>query len=315
MKICGIGRRDREPLAGREVIQMKFLLRIYPLLVITFLIVGCGPATPSAISTQTESRVLSPTVFPSAYSPLPTHTKTLTPTATLTLTPPIPLGSEEAQATIQALLREPVDCAAPCFWGIVPGRTTLGEARNIFTQLGILYSNTTYTNPAYKGGRLTTAEYDFFVEITLVMRDDVVTNLQVGINPEEQKVSIPREWQAYSPETLINRYGTPSKILLDLEWGPSPLFDMVIYFDEFDLIVEYAGYNIIPRKVGSPEVCPLTAQFDMVWLWMGKDPVYPPLPGVSVEKATGMTPEEFSKLMTGDPDKACFIVKAEEFLP
>jgi hypothetical protein len=226
------------------------------------------------------------------------------------------LGPEEARGTIQALLREPVDCAAPCFWGITPGRTTLGEAWNIFTLLGIQHLNTTYTAPEYKGMRLATAQYDFLsVEITLVMRDDVVMNLLARMTPEEQKTGISREWLSYSPETLINRYGLPSRVILVLDRGPNLFFEMDIYFDEFDLIVAYLGNHVISEEVGELEVCPLVAQFDMVALWMGKDPIDLPLHGVSVDKATGMTLEEFSKLMIGDPDKACFIVKAEEFLP
>lgn len=285
--------------------------RLTWLLILT--LVACGPATvvTPTVTASPSSTLMTPTAT-SATKPAPQ-----TPTATLTLTPPIPLSPEEAKATIQALLREPMDCAAPCFWGIVPGQTTFGEARNIFTQLGgIQHSNTAYADPAYEGRRLDRMEFDFLsLLISLTTQNDIVVNLQVKITPEEQKAGIEREWLAYSPEKLIKRYGTPSEVLLKVEWGPRSFFDMVIYYDEFDLIVEYAGHDIIPRKIGSPEVCLLTAQFEMVWLWMGKNPIYPPLPGVSVEKATGMTVEEFSKLMTGDSDKACFIVKGEEFLP
>jgi hypothetical protein len=300
---------------------MKSLFCMYLLLVITFFIYGCEPATPSAISTQTESRIPSLTVFPSAIGSISTSTETLTPTSqtptpTLMLTPPIPLGSEEAKATIRASLHEPVDCAAPCFWGIVPGRTTLGEAWNIFTLLGIQHLNTTYTVPEYKGMRLATAQYDFLsVQITLVMRDDVVMNLLARMTPEVQKAGISREWLSYSPETLINRYGLPSQVILVLDRGPNLFFEMDIYFDEFDLIVAYLGNHVISEEVGELEVCPLVAQFDMVALWMGKDPIDLPLHGVPLEKATGMTVEEFSQLMTGDPDQACFILNDKEFIP
>lgn len=293
---------------------MKLTPFLYLLLIITFSISGCINASPLAIPTQTKSRITTPVVFPSANNSIPASTNTLTPTPqipTAALTPPIPLGSEEAMATIQALLREPVDCAAPCFWGITPERTTLGEAENIFARLGLQMWHITA-----EGGQFSGIKHDFLsLSINLTVQESTVKNLRVKIVPEEQRAGFPREWLAYSPETLINRYGAPSDVLIKLEWGPRSFFDMIIHYDEFDLIVEYAGHDIIPRTIGSPEVCPLTAQFEMVWLWMGKDPIYPPLPGVSVEKATDMTLEEFSKLMTGDPDKACFIVKAEEFIP
>ena len=283
-------------------------------LMLILTLVACGPAV---VATPTVAPSPSSTLAPATVTATSTETPTpQTPTATLTLTPPIPLGSEEAKATIQALLREPVDCAAPCFWGIMPGQTTLGEAWNIFTLLGIQHLNTTYRDPAYKGMRLTTAQYDFLsMRITLVMRDDIVMNLHVRMTPEEQKAGIAREWLAYSPERLIYRYGQPSKVDLALDRGPNVAFAMIMYFDEYDLIVIYGGNQVVPRQAGSFEVCPLTAQFDMVWLWMGKDPIYPPGSHVPLEKATGMTLEEFSKLMTGDSNEACFTVKGEEFLP
>jgi hypothetical protein len=46
---------------------------------------------------------------------------------------------------------------------------------------------------------------------------------------------------------------------------------------------------------------------------MGKVPVYPPAEAVPLQDATDMTIEEFSNLMTGNPNEACFIVKGEVF--
>jgi hypothetical protein len=46
---------------------------------------------------------------------------------------------------------------------------------------------------------------------------------------------------------------------------------------------------------------------------MGKNPKDPPRVAVPLEKATSMTTEEFSKLMTGNPSKACFTLNGEIF--
>jgi hypothetical protein len=255
------------------------------LVLVTFLIVNCSPQlTEDSVAATTTSQsafTMTPVIRPSETA-TPTHLPSQTPTATLTMTPPIPLGSEEAEATIQALLREPVDCAAPCFFGITPGKTTLGEAWNIFTILGILHKRSVYRHPDYKGMRLTTARYDFLrMGITLIARDDIVMSLDVNMTPEEQKAGIPREWLTYSPETLIKRYGQPSKVELALDRGPNLYFEMILYFDKYDLIVSYAVNSDYPEDAGPLEVCPLTAQFDIVALWMGEN-LYPPLPGVSL---------------------------------
>ena len=50
-----------------------------------------------------------------------------------------------------------------------------------------------------------------------------------------------------------------------------------------------------------------TAQFDDVRLWIGKDPLYSPGMGTPLEKVTSVTIETFAKLMSGDPNQACFI--------
>ena len=83
---------------------------------------------------------------------------------------------------------------------------------------------------------------------------------------------------------------------------------MNMYFDALDLIVSYSGTDLIFGKVPS-RVCPLSAQFDSAWLWIGKNPLYPPLEAgtKSIEEVASITLDEFVELMTGDPDQACFI--------
>ena len=147
---------------------------------------------------------------------------------------------------------------------------------------------------------------------TLTIQNDIVKNINVSIVPEIYEPELSREWLAYSPETLINRYGSPSKVDLSIDWSTSPSYNVVIYFKAVDLIVEYYGYNI-GGDGASPQVCPLTDQFDLVRVWMGKNPEKPPLEGVPLEEATSMTLKEFYGLMTGVPDKACLNLKGEAF--
>lgn len=88
---------------------------------------------------------------------------------------------------------------------------------------------------------------------------------------------------------------------------------MQMYFDAEDLIVQYTGVDIISTQKGASQFCPLSAQFDTAWLWMGKNPVNPPAYGIPLENVTSLTLDEFSKLMTGDPKQACFIVNGDVF--
>jgi hypothetical protein len=223
------------------------------------------------------------------------------------------LESEQAKDTVKTLLRELVDCSAPCFWGIVPEQTTNEEARNIFHHLGIQMASNVKDGKGFSGIDYA-LESGLSIWVNLKVQNNIVKNIQIKINPEEQKVKDQRDWLAYSPETLIKRYGTPSRVDIGIDWGPNILFTMTLYFDDVDLIVDYSSTNFsYPNENRKLEVCPLTDQFDSAWLWMGKNPVDPPGQGVPLEKVTSMTLDEFSKLMTGDPNHACFIVNGDIF--
>ncbi len=200
-------------------------------------------------------------------------------------------------------MHEPVDCTAPCFWGIMPGQTTLNEARNIFSHLGLQMARDFFE-----------IDYDFLsISVILTIQNNIVENLRVRIHPEQQKPEFAREWSAFSPDTLIKRYGLPTRVDIIQDWNLNSVFAMTMYFDDADLIVDYVGIDIMGIAKGSAQVCPLTAQFELVRIWMGKNPVYPPAKGFPIEKAISITIEEFSKLMTGNPDQACFIVNEDVF--
>jgi hypothetical protein len=278
------------------------------LLVIALELAGCVPAGSTMIPTQAKTLVSSPTVI------APTSTSTFTPSATITPTLPSTLEPEQAKETIRTLLQEPVDCAAPCFWGIMPGQTTLEEAANIFIHLGLGLKGTTTLD----GKDFYDANYNSHdgIEVSpvIALQNNVVKSLDVGINDTSPEES-PRKWSAYSPETLIKRYGPPSRVDFFLgRVAPTPIHSMVLYFENVALIVEYGGTNILNVNSGTKlEICPLTNKVDFIKIWMGNDPQYPPSPGVPLEESTSLTAEEFSNLMTGDPIKACFNLKEEAF--
>ena len=279
------------------------------LFVICTILSGCASsgATSTPIRTETQPPSRTPIVQTrqSTYTPMPR------PTWTPTLTPPDTLEPEQAEDAIRTLLQEPVDCEAPCFWGIAPGKTTLGEAKNIFARLG---HNLRFTieeggNKFYSG--IYQLDDTLRVSTVLAVKDNIVKNLKVGLTPIKPQSATSQEWSAYSPDTLIERYGAPSKVNFALDWGPQSFFEMDIYFDEFDLIVQYIVYGFVEETY--PRICPLTAPFEHISLWMGKNPRYPPHDIVLLEEATTLTLEEFSELMTRSPNKACFTLKEEAF--
>ena len=239
------------------------------------------------------------------YSPAirPTSIRTMPVTPTTTLTPLPTLDAELAREAITAYLHDGGNCQTPCFLGVFPGETTIAEAQGILAHEGLPIKMNTFEGKEIYGGY-----YDFdtglSINIDLIVQDDIVRNMRIGITPEITLEGSPRAWLTFSPDTLISQYGQPSKVSFVTDWGPRSLFVMNVYFEETNLIVQYSGYNLI--SMGNMLVCPLSMQFEFIRIWMGKEPFYPPPEAVWLEQATTMTMAEFSQRMTGDPDQACF---------
>lgn len=271
---------------------------------------------------NTQTPKFTPTNSEKTIRASPTAPPTHQPTPTATLTPPATLEPEQAEAAIKKLLQEP-ECPAPCFWGIIPGQTTFEDATSIFNHLGLQLeqTNTRDNKEFYEGG------YEFAdglsVAVVLGIQDERVTKVNVYIDPETpEDPTTPREWSAYSLETLISKYGTPSKVEIFGSTSHEPeaelnlAYGLIMYFDAVDLIIQYYSaydYVTIDPTTDLVRVCPLTDQFQSVRIWPGKNPEHPPLPAMPLEEITSMTLEEFSELMTGEADNACFDLSQDVF--
>jgi len=296
---------------------VKRMLWVQLIFIVAILMSGCG--TPSATTTPVPMEIKSHTpsdmptlmALPTQTTRTPTHPPMIQPTSirTIPVTPattltPLPtVDAALAREAITAYLHDASNCQLPCFLGILPGETTIAEAQGILAHEGLPIKMNTF-----EGKDIYNLYYDFdtglTISVNLIVQDDVVRNMQIGITPEITLEGSPRTWVTFSPETLINHYGQPSRVGFLTDWGPRPLFTMYIYYDAIDLIVEYAAFDLISRE--NMLVCPLSMPFEDVWVWMGKEPFYPPPEAVWLEQATTMTMAEFSQRMTGDPDQACF---------
>ena len=86
-----------------------------------------------------------------------------------------------------------------------------------------------------------------------------------------------------------------------------------MYFASLHLTIAYEG-GVFPDRE-SLKVCPLTDQFTGFEVWFGKDPAYLPLSEASLEKATNLSLDQFTELMTQTSSPACFNLINEAFLP
>ena len=274
--------------------KMKSLSWLALFLITIFALVGCTPVRPTM---QTPVTNVTEPASPTEMVSLPSDT----PSPTITLTTFDTLQPAQVTETLQPLTKEPMNCVVPCFWGIIPGKTSLDEAKVFFSRLGFTsregedFYSTEYKSDS--GG----------FAATFHAPGVIIENIVVTPYIPTPKEGSPREWIAFSPETLIKRYGIPSRVEFAVGLGPNIGINMIMYFDASDLIIHYSGYNMTPESF-----CPLTAPFDHVRLWIGPNP--PDMPSfetVSLEESTTLTMEQFTQLIMGDPKKACFSVKGE----
>jgi hypothetical protein len=277
---------------------------------------------PSATDTLEPTRTKGPTptytITPADTFLPPTSTSTPFPTPMQTGTPFPTLGATQSIEAILESLYKPESCSVPCFWGIIPGETTIREARNLLSYLRLSLKFIVADDGIRYYEANCKLETGLSILLGLAEKNDVIQNLRVSISPKnDNEMQTQREWKAYSPETMINQYGPPSEVHFFLsqtpaeDMGPKPWYVIVMYFDAVDLIVEYGGGQI--GSVDYFEACPLVDRFFGIDIWLGKDPVYPPGKAASLEDATDLTMDEFVDLMNSDPKTACFELNTELF--
>jgi hypothetical protein len=309
--------------------------RSWPLhfLISAFLLAGCAPSAPTIQPTK-GTQIPSPTISLATTTTIPTWTMTIaitdtetpmpTLTGTLTPTPVETMEPTQAMETIQPLLKDPLNCAIPCFWGITPGKTSLDEVRLFFSRLGFIPFEGTDQNTSlyfYTISYASTMGHDS--SVTFFFSNNQLTNIFVTPYIVKQE-GTPRKWIAYSPETMIKKFGKPSKVFLNIYRGQyrSNTITMLLYFDDVDFITLYQGDNMVPAQPHSPLFCPLTASFDQIRFWMGANPPNPPVIDngyditekyLPLEEVTSLTIDQFTQLMLSDPQQACFTLNGDMF--
>lgn len=172
---------------------MKSSRCISLLLVIAFFIVGCEPATPSVISTQTEPRIPSLTVSPSATGTISTAPTVLSPplmsmnavVSTITAPNYLKVCKELNPSSINDQVG---------YKGIIPGSTTSLEVKNLLGD-PISKSILIIDQWAYAGYGIS-FENDTVIEIDILIDQDFLIPLSAII----KKYGCPQAIFAYDPK-------------------------------------------------------------------------------------------------------------------
>ncbi len=228
---------------------------------------------------------------------------------TITSTPAPTLTANERQALVQKMLQDNGGCELPCWWGITPGKTDWNTLRDRFIAFGGTVFDIIGANHLRS----------YSISHTFVNRSGIVESIQVmgetaGGVPSDR---FAQDWQRYSLDRLLMRYGVPSEVQLSLlpatEPGSFPGYRLTIAYDNLGFFVYYAGSaTMVATKTLA---CPIWRQVNFIELQMQA-----PQPGISVvqsispenkpfvhalEDATGMGLDEFYQTFKNANSRAC----------
>jgi hypothetical protein len=235
-------------------------MKIALLVVIMTLLANCTSQSPvvTDIATSQETNTLTPDIKPSeTATPMLHLTNTLTFTPTVTWTPLPTLSAEGAQARIKELLETNGGCELPCWWGIVPNKTTweetlhrlspfMSDVKQGSTERVILNGKPhsfTNINIYYK------SQEDQETEIWFTVLDSVVLDITVFPLSTQYK---------YQLHQILSLLGIPEQIFISAQQSaPYPILPPTVLILDYSDDGVWASYGYIPSLVGENLViCP-----------------------------------------------------------
>jgi hypothetical protein len=266
---------------------------------------------------QTTSQPIFPTIQPT-NTVFPIRTSTISPTLTVTPTDLPTLTAPEADKAIKEYMQTNAGCKA-CFWGIVPGKTTLGETRKLITSMNNLVLDSELVQPNYFDAIFGKKEglYGLMVEPQFHYNNSLIIdgiNVIVGLdNPGVTK----EDWVFYSLENILRTYGIPSEVIVVTAEGPTQpgekrnlQYFLDLYFDQSNMIIEY-GYPEV-AILGSTEytVCPTWDRVTSLEVWYGEHKDNPPVISPNENQLSNLSNESFYQQMIPKDGGKCIKLKA-----
>lgn len=258
--------------------------------------------------------------------PKPTQTATLTtippsPTATLTSLPR--MSRQDAQAFAAELFRTNGNCTPPCFWGIVPDKTTLDEAAqflNSFCEEGTVKKNPAGEIYHYDNGTSVKNGY-LKMSVILGIQYGIADTIQVYMGGFFEPGVEPEDWAAYSLKGMLEMYGVSSRVRFFVDYPHEPvsntgkvLYSYLVFFDSYHVVIAYS--QVITDDAALYPICPLSPSQEPPYLnlWLGEDSLNGEnIGGIDLTQATNLSYENFYKLFTPEGDGSCFYLRRDAF--
>jgi len=196
-------------------------------------------------------------------------------------------------------------CELPCWWGIVPGQTDWQILRNRFAA----YGGTSLDVPS-------TLTVDYRVIHSFAQVNGIVKSIEVT-GERLRGDDFAKDWQRYSLDQVLTRYGVPSRVWLFLEPatepGSGPNYGLTVVYVQPDISIYFQG----PADVEGTKtrLCPLFKRVVLIMLQLGPTtPSTSEAPAVfpkgntmvqSLKQATGMSLETFRETFMSSSGRTC----------
>ena len=250
---------------------------------------------------------VSPTMMLSSTSPSPTRTSIPTASPTGTLIPTLPPAEEERLAL--ELLRDNGGCRLPCFFGFVPGETSVERILSIL-----------------RGPSVIITRGDLLLETFLIIgRHDVqpgiVRWIQVDMtasyerwNPATYVYDSPlyaQYFEYYTLPYLLSNYEMPDEVYVSFEYDPDGRSNHYFVFVDYSTSGWNAMFTMPLERQGDTVIgCPSQA-FVTLKLWSPGDTEMLEEYGFTesglktIEEATSLTLEEFYQQFKDPANAQC----------
>ena len=290
---------------------------------IALAIAGCIPIKSEFTPSSTENMTIN---SPTVQTPIFIASTGSPPTLTLISTIPPTLTVGERQIAVSELLTTNSGCLLPCWWGILPGKTSWAETEKFLIHLGIKIGSTPGVDlgTIYHGtGGFDLDELNVYNNVGFAERNGVVESIYIKGNGSSNITGFHTVLALYSPSKLIGLYGKPSRVWLkssSLNYGNTGKSGYLIwiFYDDLGFMVRYEGtveygsvYHICPKLNDGGDI------IDIQLLLQAPDNSLPlerddSIIGserasiLSIEKAAGISIDEFYRRFTQSGASGCF---------
>ncbi len=286
---------------------MKKTTSIY--LLITIIAVSCSTLVKDpnsdqaiAVSKTPESIGAATTLITSTSSPM----VTMEPVGTSLLT----LDSQNPSITVKNLLNNNGDCQLPCWWGIVPGKTTWQDAHTFFSPIAtsIYESTKPDSNPRYFEVFFPAPPpFEGEFKQGYLIKNDVVTQIEI----------LPQNFSKYSlPKELFQEFGVPEKVLLGGSVDQDQSFQLVLYYPERGIFAMYVSELRPSNYQEQIDICFTEVDYVDMFLWDPTESFSETMDNVfrlyehpfyDIETVTTLTLDDFNNIFTDSEQPDCFL--------